>query len=184
MNITDAISAWAGKVPDSPALLTVEGRLTFAELDQAVSATAGGFQREGLAPGDIVGIHLRNQLQHFVTSLALARLGACQLTFYDSDSLEIAQTLTKRLKVVATVANPSTKIKTGTPRVAPPAESMRDFKSLAPVSAEFADAAALPFLAQRSSGTTGIPKLSLLTHETCHARLGSGGHELPSGPEC
>ena len=55
---------------------------------------------------------------------------------------------------------------------------------LEPGLAEFANDGALPFIAQRSSGTTGIPKLSLLTHEACHARLEFGGYELPSGPEC
>ena len=184
MNITVEIRAWAQRAPNLPAVLTVDASLTFAELDQAVSATAGWFRREGLVPGDIVGIHLPNQLQHFVTTLALARLGACQVTLYNSDSHGIVQELTKRLGVVATVAHSSTEIKTGTPRVAPPAESIEEFKLLEPGLAEFANDGALPFIAQRSSGTTGIPKLSLLTHEACHARLEFGGYELPSGPEC
>ena len=184
MNITESLSARAHEIPDAPAVLTAEATLSYAELDRAVSWTAGSFKKAGLAPGDIVGIHLSNQAQHLITSLALARLGVGQIAFDGSDPPRLQRELARRLKIVATVADPSTMFETWTPRVDPPADRLRDLKRLNLVNVEAANDGALPFLVLRSSGTTGVPKVGLLTHEAAHARLEPHAHELPDGPGC
>ncbi len=184
MNITESLSARAHEIPDAPAVLTAEATLSYAELDRAVSWTAGSFKKAGLAPGDIVGIHLSNQAQHLLTSLALARLGVGQIAFDGTDPPRLQRELARRLKIVATVADKSTKFETRTPRVDPPADRLRDLKRLNLVNVEAANDGALPFLVLRTSGTTGVPKLGLLTHAAALARLGRLAYELPDGLGC
>ena len=167
---------------DAPAILTAAASLSYAELDRAVSWTASSFRKAGLGPGDIVGIHLSNQVQHLMTSLALARLGAGQFVFKDTDPPRLCHEITRSLKIVATVANESAKVETGTSRVDPPADNLRDFKGLKPIDVQPTDDGSLPFLVMRSSGTTGAPKVILLTHAAALARLGPFTHELPDGP--
>ncbi len=145
MNVTSSLSAWAKKTPSDPALVTGESSLSFAELDQAVSATAASFKKAGLVPGDIVGIRLSNQVRHFVTSLALARLGAGQVAFDASDPAPLQRELAGRLKIVAIVADRAEKNETGTPRIDPPTDNASDLKRLGPVKFKSANDGALPF---------------------------------------
>ena len=184
MNITEPLSAKAREMPDCLAVLTAAASLSYGELDRAVSWTVKSFKEAGLAPGDFVGIYLSNQTQHLITSLALARLGAGQFAFDDRDPPGLLRALARRLKVVATVANRSTKFETQTPRVDPPADTLRDFKGLKPFDGQANQDSALPFLVLRSSGTTGNPKLALLTLAAALARLGPLAHALPDGPGC
>ena len=182
MNITSLLSAKAREIPDAPAILTAEATLSYGELDRAVSWTAGAYRKAGLLPGDMVGILLANQARHLVTSLALARLGAGQITFDASDPPGLCLELAKRLNLTVTIADRSTKIHTESPRIDPPDAGLADFKRLKPVIFEGPDDAALPFLIQRSSGTTGIPKLGVLSHAAAIARAEAHAHALPDGP--
>ena len=110
MNITELVSVRAREIPDAPAVLTAESTLSYGELDRAVSWTATLFKKAGLAEGDIVAIQLSNQAQHFITSLALARLGAGQIAFDGtnqhgsnrilSGGLKSSQSLLIRLKIL------------------------------------------------------------------------------------
>ena len=68
MNITEIIRVWAHKSPDSDAVLTPEGVLSYAELHRAVSFTAKSFADAALAAVDIVAINLSNQTQHLIVS--------------------------------------------------------------------------------------------------------------------
>ena len=174
MNITEPLSVIARETPDAPAVLTAEGSLSFAELDRAVSWAAASFRKAGLAPGDIAGINLPSQTQHLITSLALARLGAGQLSFHDSDPPKLRQELVRRVGMAATVADGSIETGTQTGLVDPPPASLRDLKGLEPVEVAVASDGELPLLLQRTSGTTtGIPNVGRLTHAAAHKRFKS-----------
>ena len=105
LNITEDITSWARKSPDAPALVTSESSLTYAELSRAVTWTASLFRKAGVAPGDIVGIRLDNKVQHIMTSLALAHLGAGQIAIHDSSPARLQQELVRRLNISAIVAD-------------------------------------------------------------------------------
>ena len=81
MNITDTILAHAAEIPDAPAFLMNAGTPSFFDLDRAVSAIANRYKSAGLAPGQTAALHVTNQTQHLIASLALARLGAGQIAF-------------------------------------------------------------------------------------------------------
>jgi acyl-coenzyme A synthetase/AMP-(fatty) acid ligase len=131
-----------------------------------------------VAPGDIVGIHVHDQARHLVASLALARLGAGQVTFIDFDPPMLQKELARRLRVVATVADRSAKVVAETPLIAPPPASLEDCKRLMPVEFKAAQDGTLPFIALSTSGTTGAPKLCMLTHAATYARNRLCGLEL------
>jgi long-chain acyl-CoA synthetase len=60
VNLADLVREAARRSPDKPALLYREASMSWAELDERVSATAAGFARLGLVAGDRVGIALGN----------------------------------------------------------------------------------------------------------------------------
>ncbi|MFI1213486.1 class I adenylate-forming enzyme family protein [Streptomyces sp. NPDC020802] len=63
--------------PDKPDLLgTAANRWTWAELDSAVDRVAAALLRQGIRPGDLVGVQLPNSTELAVSYLALLRVGA------------------------------------------------------------------------------------------------------------
>src|SRR5439155_16102353 len=62
--------------PDRPALLFDGGRMTYAELDDAVGRVAAGLRRAGVGRGDRVALMLPNVPQFVVAYFAVLRLGA------------------------------------------------------------------------------------------------------------
>src|SRR5690606_38133215 len=70
---------WAGA--DGTALIWeredgVGGRMSFAELEEAVARAAGGLRRLGIGFGDVVGIFLPCCPEAVIAILAVARIGA------------------------------------------------------------------------------------------------------------
>jgi len=61
---------------DGEALVCGQTRLTWAQLDRAVSARAAALGRRGIEPGDRVALLLPNGLDFPMTLLAIAKLGA------------------------------------------------------------------------------------------------------------
>ena len=181
LNVTELLSAKAHETPDAPAVLTAETSLSFAELDRAVSWIAGSLRKAGVTPGDAVGIQLHNQIQHLITSLALARLGAGQFSFENSDPPRHHAELARRLNLAAIVSDKSSSSEIRTPIIDPPPGSLLEFKGLAPVDLPATADGDLPFLFTRSSGTTGVSKLGLLTHAVGLKRLNLASRDLYYG---
>ena len=160
MNITQSLSRIASEAPNTPAVFTAEDQLTYDELDRAVSWMARSYSKQGLNPGDIVGIRLENQVQHMMASLALARMGAGQFAFHPTDPPRIQQELVRRLEIVATISNHPNSADLETPIIGPPSDRLRDFKIPRPVEFAAADDGGLPFILLPTSGTeTGLPRL-------------------------
>ncbi|UYM06879.1 fatty acyl-CoA synthetase [Solicola gregarius] len=65
----------ATRVPDKLALVDGEVRMTFAELERAVSRTTAALQAHGLAKGDRLALLSHNSWQFVVLSYATARAG-------------------------------------------------------------------------------------------------------------
>jgi fatty-acyl-CoA synthase len=65
----------ARRVPDKPAIVDGEKRLTFAELDAVVDATAAALSETGLVPRDRLALLCHNSWQFPVLSFACARIG-------------------------------------------------------------------------------------------------------------
>jgi fatty-acyl-CoA synthase len=73
--ISDMLHRTASRVPGKVAIVSGATRLTFAELDAAVSRTAAALAAEGLKKGDRLALLSHNCWQFAVLSFAAARLG-------------------------------------------------------------------------------------------------------------
>ena len=73
--ISEMLHRTAARVPGKLAIVNGQARLTFAELDAAVSRTAAALAAEGLSKGDRLALLSHNCWQFAVLSFATARLG-------------------------------------------------------------------------------------------------------------
>ena len=73
--ISEMLHRTASRVPGKLAIVCGETRLTFAELEAAVSRTAAALAAEGLGKGDRLALLSHNCWQFAVLSFATARLG-------------------------------------------------------------------------------------------------------------
>jgi long-chain acyl-CoA synthetase len=70
------LAATARRLPDKPALVFKEEALSFGALDKQVSALAANLRKEGIAPGDRVGVLLPNSIAFALVYYATQRAGA------------------------------------------------------------------------------------------------------------
>ena len=183
MNIYAPFVARARTSPHAVAVLTPRGVLTYAELERAVSWTAAGLRRAGVASGDHVGILLMHQVQYLVTSLALAEIGAGQLALQPRDPPKLIDELRRKLKLVGTVAAQPSGIAGS--RIEPPPASLGELKALGGHAADLASDGSLPFMLKRSSGTTSaMIKIAILTHAMGVPPAAAFPRELPRGADC
>ena len=75
MNITGTFAHHARAVPDRPAIVHGERVVLFRELDPLVSRTAAHLYSLGLAQGDVVGVALKDSVEHLLILCAMARAG-------------------------------------------------------------------------------------------------------------
>ncbi|HVL97930.1 MAG TPA: AMP-binding protein [Egibacteraceae bacterium] len=73
------LRAAAARWPDRPAVESPAGSLTYAELDAAVSAAAGGLLAAGARPGDRVAFALSADAPLYAAPFACARIGVTAL---------------------------------------------------------------------------------------------------------
>ncbi|MEV8372632.1 AMP-binding protein [Kribbella sp. NPDC056861] len=66
----------ADRDPDGLALVTATDRLTYRELDRAAAAIAGGLQRHGIAPGEVVSLYSPNRWEWIAAYHGILRAGA------------------------------------------------------------------------------------------------------------
>ena len=75
VNVGDALTRTAGRLPDHPAVVDGERRWTYAELDAWVNRVAHGFLALGYARGDALALVSGNSAEFLVTYFACAKLG-------------------------------------------------------------------------------------------------------------
>jgi len=148
-----------------PSRLAVTGTglaLTYGDLAARVGRMAGWLHRAGLAPGQMCGLTLRDDLGHLVVTLALMRLGCHQVTLASHDPPAMRADIAVRAGVVAVLADGAADALPGLPCLVPDHEdAAADTGLAARLPGEHAAGEAI--LVLTSSGTTGRPKLVPLT---------------------
>lgn len=71
--------------PHALAMMTLERRFTYEEVDAAAAAIARGLLAHGAGPGDVVGLWMARGPELLIAQLAIARTGAAWLPF-DADA--------------------------------------------------------------------------------------------------
>lgn len=157
-NITDPYRHHARAVADKPAIVHGERVLRYRELDPLVRRTAAYLYSLGLAPGEVVGVALRDTIEHVVILAALARAGIVLLP------LDWRWTAEEKARVAEHF---------GAQRVfEEPDVDARWHEAVAKADpdARFPEGD-VPLLMSLSSGTTGRPKGPRLRHSQFVARF-------------
>ena len=83
--LCEIFSATAARHPDTIAMITAEGNLTYAEVDAKAEALAHGLLQKGVCPGRIVGLWMPRGHELLIAQIAIAKTGAAWLPF-DADA--------------------------------------------------------------------------------------------------
>ena len=157
---------------DVPALVTAATSVSYGELAHRAHAWADALHARGVAPGAVVGLTVRSEVDHLVATLALFERGVAVVALASREPAAARARLARRVGVTLVVGD----------RADDAVEDGR-WLDVAHVRAAVADgraaaappaAPALPALYLTGSGTTGEPKIvgytqdDLAAHADCH----------------
>ena len=186
---SDNVGAWtslrARRDPDREAVVCGDRRVTYAELDAAARRVAGALRESGVEPGDRVAVALKNRVEFLELLFGVARAGAIFVPLnFRLASEEVAYALGdsgSRLVVVqadtaAAVAAALERLEGagirvlsvdegGPDRGSIPSEGYAAWRDAAAPAEPHPVAPADPVSIVYTSGTTGLPKGAVLTHE-------------------
>jgi acyl-coenzyme A synthetase/AMP-(fatty) acid ligase len=140
--------------------------VSYAALAQSSRRAAAWLLRAGIVPGDRVGLSVRDEYAHLLACLALLRLGCVQVTLASHETAAMHAALAGRLGLAVVVGDEAPE---GCALLRPDLDAITADAAL--------DAVALPAPAPlragfvfQSSGTTGQPKLVLMTEAVLAAQ--------------
>lgn len=172
-NLFRLLADQAAAQPGQLALLDGERRWSFGELNAEVACFAGALREAGLAPGERVGVCLRDNAEHLIARFAAARAGIAVVPMDWRLPLAERSTVARSFRLAAVLTEPHAHI----------AETLIDGARCIPVDAAwqarvansrelpFVDDPDLPLVLNLSSGTTGAPKAAVVTHANYTARI-------------
>jgi acyl-CoA synthetase (AMP-forming)/AMP-acid ligase II len=162
MNLAEALAHHKGSRPSHPALIAGDRQILYRDLYPLVTRTAAHLGACGIAPGDLVGLTLKDTLEHVVLFYALARLGVVNLPMDWRWTLEERAGVAGRFGARCVLVEPGAEI-TGVRCIAID-DSWHQAVARATEDGAYPGGGDLPLLVSLSSGTTGRPKGPLLTH--------------------
>ena len=83
--LAEIFAASAASAPHAVAMMTMERKLTYADVDHEALALARGLVRRGIGPGDVVGLWGPRGPELLICQIAIAKTGAAWLPF-DADA--------------------------------------------------------------------------------------------------
>jgi acyl-CoA synthetase (AMP-forming)/AMP-acid ligase II len=167
MNLADALSHHIRARPDRPAIIAGERIVLYRDLDGLVRRWAAHLLACGARQGEVLGIALRDSVEHLLALYAATRMGAISLPmdwrWTDAEKTAVAAHFGAKL----VLTEPDAPVLPGLACVAV------DNAFLAGVAAAPSDlafpegpaCAEMPLLLSLSSGTTGRPKGPVVTHQ-------------------
>lgn len=171
INITDAIFGRAALFPDTLAIIDERRSLDYRALCLAVRRAANQFAQAGWKAGDIIGISMsRDPTQYLVCALALARMGAVQVSVSPADSIDLRTERARRLRVSAMVTDRRrVAVKLKLPTLSPDPDWFgAEPIHTCPVDIR-ADGSEAPWIINETSGTTATPKAIGISHAAANA---------------
>ncbi len=83
--LAEIFAAAVAAAPQAIAMMTMERKLTYAQVDHEAAAIARGLVRRGIGPGDVVGLWGARGPELLICQIAIAKTGAAWLPF-DADA--------------------------------------------------------------------------------------------------
>lgn len=169
MNVTDPIISHAKSRPQELALITENERLDWLSFNAKVNAAANVLLSNGVLPKQLIAISIRDQFLHLFFSLGLARLGATQIALPPVDPVSTRASTASKLGLSAVIVENPLDALNGLKAITVDSKTL----SNSPVTLDqsHSDTGDNTFLLLQSSGTTGDPKFSELTHQMAFDRL-------------
>ena len=159
----------AARDPDRVAVIDHGRRITYRTLTQASRRAAAWLLRTGIAPGDGVGLTLRQEYPHLVMCLALLRLGCVQVSLASHEPMAMRATVAARLGLAVMLGDEAADALPGVALLRPDSAAIIAEGGLDAVRLPAPAPARAGFVFQ-SSGTTGRPKLVLMTEAVLAAQ--------------
>ena len=169
MNLIEPIHKHAITRPDAPAIITPKWNISWSELDSLIWSTARKLSEFGLTAGHRVGITMANPVIHLVTALGLARMGVAHIAISASESDHVRNELSTKLELEAVISDLENVVTAKSNalllnKLAIVNTTARQKESLRSTDGN------LTWLILQSSGTTGKPKFSELSHDSANDR--------------
>jgi acyl-CoA synthetase (AMP-forming)/AMP-acid ligase II len=167
MNIADALAHHVTARPDQAALVAGDRVVLYRDLDGLVRRWAAQLTALGLRQGEVVGIALRDSMEHMLALWGAARMGAVALPLDWRWTTGEQQAVALRFRAGLVLVEPDAAALEGLRCVAVDADFARAVEA-APADLPFPsgrECGGMPLLMSLSSGTTGRPKGPVVTHE-------------------
>lgn len=166
MNLASILRTHATARPDHPAIVDGEATLGYAAAGDLIARYAGQLAREGIGAGDRVGLALRDSADHLLLHYAVAWLGA---TIVPVDQ---RWTAPEKISVVQAFACRKVVLEPGDAAADRLPATIFDasWSNGTPVATPPVDDETLPVVLSLSSGTTGRPSGSLVSHRQLYER--------------
>jgi acyl-coenzyme A synthetase/AMP-(fatty) acid ligase len=176
MNVLEPIARHGRTRPHIVALVDGVREITYRELAKLTARTAAHLSAIGIAPRDRVGLCLKDTADHIIALLATARLGAVAVPLdWRARRAEILR-LIESAGIAHVLVEPDAERLTGGHFVALD-EAWHRAVARAEPEATATTGWHEPFLISASSGSTGAPKLTMMTHLQYHFAI-SGMFEV------
>jgi acyl-coenzyme A synthetase/AMP-(fatty) acid ligase len=179
VNIVEPILRHARLQPATIAVVDDDRTISYAELAELVERTAGYLRVLGVRRGDYVGLCLKDDWQHVTALLSIVQLGAIVVQIdYRSRPIEKARIAAAfDFKLILTL--PGADINANCAIIALDSEWHRRVAQ-ADVPSSLPDEWHDAMVVQSTSGTTGLPKFTVVTHLQFYFRLASFCELLPA----
>ncbi|MCU1650977.1 MAG: long-chain fatty acid--CoA ligase, partial [Pseudonocardia sp.] len=82
--LLDVVDRNAAAHPELPAILDGETRLSWSEYRDGARAIALALLDLGVAPGDVVGLHMVNRAEHVLADIGALMAGAVPCSYYNT----------------------------------------------------------------------------------------------------
>ena len=173
MNLADILSNNAARRPEHPAIITNDRTVTHGDYDRLVRQWAAQLEELGVRPGDIVGLNLKDTVEHLIALYAIPRLAAVILPMDWRWTAEEKARIADYFGAKLVLSEPDDPFAAGdgTWRNAVVDAAWHIAVDGASASRAFPEGGNPPLVLSLSSGTTGIPKGPLITHDQFFARL-------------
>jgi acyl-CoA synthetase (AMP-forming)/AMP-acid ligase II len=167
MNLADALAHHVRARPDRSAIVAGDRVVLYRDLDGLVRRWAAHLAGLGARQGEVLGIALRDSVEHLLALYASARLGAVSLPMDWRWTPEEQRAVAAHFRAGLVLTEPGTADLPGL-RCVPVDDAFLAGVDNAPADMAFPEGPAcaeMPLLLSLSSGTTGRPKGPVVTHQ-------------------